>query len=325
MRHDFGKVVIERPRSGFIRKFGQVRNRRDLTKDKLRRLVATGVSAANDDLEDVCEAFELGGIEQTSKIYGWEAKELTDLLGPVTGYLHSKVGCLWDDVWSEVCSRLRGSEPVEHVRDHVIGFVEMVGGRNPRITEENVAFGDYFYVDKEGRLQRQIKRKFPKSERLYIDDMTFVRAAGERFWRFSDYEVHASKLSRKLVLESRSDHEQRISRTENFRLLVAEDGQEFVFLNHDWFAFAYKRVQDLHLDAGHGVKTALTLDYAKQKYVPMMADGERFVTYQYYSLMGGLKSKTVLASDLPEKPIRYKLHQANHAELKKAGLLGVAA
>lgn len=54
-----------------------------------------------------------------------ESKEFTDVLGPLYGYLLSKVGQPWNDVYSEICKNLKHSSLQQsHIRDHIDDFVE---------------------------------------------------------------------------------------------------------------------------------------------------------------------------------------------------------
>lgn len=52
------------------------------------------------------------------------SKELTDLLAPIRGWARKSIGRLYDDVWSELCSNLRGgSTMIQHVKDHAREFI----------------------------------------------------------------------------------------------------------------------------------------------------------------------------------------------------------
>ena len=84
MRSDMAKVVTERPRRGHgnpSKKWG-----RRLRKHEY-------------DAED--HGPTRAAIARRHQ-YGWNAKEFSDLLGPLRRYLHKQVGRPWDKVWSEI-------------------------------------------------------------------------------------------------------------------------------------------------------------------------------------------------------------------------------
>jgi hypothetical protein len=111
MRHDMGRVVIERPRWGShakspkIRQFGG-RINEDGDYDGLTRLPSS-----------------------REKIYGYapkiQDKDFTDVLGPLRGYLNKNVGRPWDKVFSEATRCLKsGGWGVRHVFSiHLLGDV----------------------------------------------------------------------------------------------------------------------------------------------------------------------------------------------------------
>jgi len=84
MRKDMAKVVTEGPRRGH----GNSSNKwgRRLTRDEYS-LDDHGASRAP---------------IARRRQYGWDAKEFSDLLGPLRRYLRKQVGRPWDKVWSEI-------------------------------------------------------------------------------------------------------------------------------------------------------------------------------------------------------------------------------
>jgi hypothetical protein len=53
-------------------------------------------------------------------------KSFNEHLSPLERFIRSKVGFLWDDVWSELCSGLSANSTTKkHVRDHVFDYVEV--------------------------------------------------------------------------------------------------------------------------------------------------------------------------------------------------------
>ena len=112
MRPDFAKVVTEVPRSGSQRK-----NR----KTRFRLTANTYRADVHDDLpvrEKMCRRNREGDD------WGW--KEPANLLGPIYGFLRSRVGQLWDNVYSEIRSVISSDapEPARHVLEvHIKGEV----------------------------------------------------------------------------------------------------------------------------------------------------------------------------------------------------------
>jgi hypothetical protein len=57
--------------------------------------------------------------------YGWNAKEFSDLLGPLRRYLRRQVGRPWDKVWSEITRTLDNrSLSGRHIINHILWDVE---------------------------------------------------------------------------------------------------------------------------------------------------------------------------------------------------------
>jgi hypothetical protein len=61
--------------------------------------------------------------------YGWNAKEFSDVLGPLRRYLRKQVGRPWDHVWSEMTHTLDNRSPTgQHIFDHIRWEVEQKPG-----------------------------------------------------------------------------------------------------------------------------------------------------------------------------------------------------
>jgi hypothetical protein len=107
MRSDMAKVVTERPRRGHgnpSKKWG-----RQLRKNEY-------------DAED--HGPKRAPIARRNQ-YGWNAKEFSDLLGPLRRYLRKQVGRPWDKVWSEITRNLdTRSLAGQHIFDHIKWEVE---------------------------------------------------------------------------------------------------------------------------------------------------------------------------------------------------------
>ena len=107
MRSDMAKVVTERPRRGhgnWSKKWG-----RRLGKNEY-------------DAED--HGPKRAPIARRHQ-YGWNAKEFSDLLGPLRRYLRTQVGRPWNKVWSEMTRNLDSrSLSGQHIFDHIHWEVE---------------------------------------------------------------------------------------------------------------------------------------------------------------------------------------------------------
>lgn len=107
MRRDMAKVVTEAPRRGHgnpSKKWG-----RRLKKDEY------------DSDDHGPRRAPIAAHRQ----YGWNAKEFSDVLGPLRRYLRKQVGRPWDKVWSEITHALDSrSLTGQHIFDHIRWEVE---------------------------------------------------------------------------------------------------------------------------------------------------------------------------------------------------------
>ena len=110
MRSDMSQVLIERPRS-----------QSDWPSRKWAKRIPVS-------LDPDCEyEHEIIGKIKSSRRwqYGYDCKNSTDLLGPLKGYLRSKVGQPWDKVYSEVCVNLDKRKTTgAHVFTHLWQYVD---------------------------------------------------------------------------------------------------------------------------------------------------------------------------------------------------------
>ena len=105
MRDDMNKVVIERTRYG-----GKGGSRKTYDKASLPR-EKRSFKGVDVDLRPKRES-----MRKKHRVNG-DAKEFSDLLGPLEGYLFSKVGEPWNDVWSDICSVLKGNSlQADHIK-----------------------------------------------------------------------------------------------------------------------------------------------------------------------------------------------------------------
>ena len=106
MRRDMAKVVTEAPRGGHAnpsKKWGR----------RLRR----------DEYDGDDHGPSRAPVARRRQ-YGWHAKELSDVLGPLRRYLRKQVGRPWNHVWSEITRTLdlrsvAGQRIFDHIRSEV--------------------------------------------------------------------------------------------------------------------------------------------------------------------------------------------------------------
>jgi hypothetical protein len=107
MRRDMAKVVTERPRRGHGNR-----------SKKWGRRLGKNEYAAED------HGPTRAPIARHHQ-YGWNAKEFSDLLGPLRRYLRKQVGRPWDKVWSEIAHTLDSrSLTGQHIIHHIWWEVE---------------------------------------------------------------------------------------------------------------------------------------------------------------------------------------------------------
>jgi len=108
MRKDMAKVVTEAPRRGHANRSSKWGRR--LCKDEYA-LDDHGATRAP---------------VSRHRQYGWNAKEFSDSLGPLRGYLRKQIGRPWDNVWSEIANTLDSrSLTGQHIFDHIRWEVEL--------------------------------------------------------------------------------------------------------------------------------------------------------------------------------------------------------
>jgi hypothetical protein len=133
MRADMSKVVIERPRSG-----GKCTTRGTYAVDRGYRSKSGWYEPVDeDDLDvDLDDHFPRGmSLRKVHKIRG-DWKEFSDLLGPLEGFLRSRCGRKWDNVYSEISEHLnRDSTTHAHIYQHLYQFVDVktVAGENGEV------------------------------------------------------------------------------------------------------------------------------------------------------------------------------------------------
>ena len=113
MREDMFKVIVERPRL-FRRRALRIKSRYDRLPDRTK----VGMKRAAQEQR------------------GW-TKGLNENLAPLRRYLWKQRGRAWDDVYSEICSRLDTRSTVkQHVRDHLEDLIVLNDLENLRRIEE---------------------------------------------------------------------------------------------------------------------------------------------------------------------------------------------
>ena len=162
MRNDMAKVVTEAPRRGHSNRSAKWGRR--LCKDEY----------AHDD-----HGANRAPVSRHRQ-YGWNAKEFSDSLGPLRGYLRKQVGRPWDKVWSEITATLDSrSLTGQHIFDHIRWEVELDAwfGNDGRVYHKRrwgtVASVSGLYVHPVTRLLARTPER-----RSAFDFGAFQRAAG---------------------------------------------------------------------------------------------------------------------------------------------------
>lgn len=203
MRKDMAKVVIEAPRRGHAspsRKWG-----RRLTKDEY----ALDDHGAN------------RGPTSRRRQYGWNAKEFSDVLGPLRRYLRKQVGRPWDNVWSEITHTLDSrSLTGQHIFDHIRWEVEQEA-----------------WIGDDGRLYQ--KRRLGTIELvngLYVHPLNrLLCCRPERRWASRDAEfLHAQVALRVFGILSSTAQDIRRYRVDGARVWERRES--------GWFVHTYRHV-----------------------------------------------------------------------------------
>jgi len=149
MRNDMAKVVTERPRRGHgnpSKKWGRRLRRDEYDADDhgpARARIARGHQ------------------------YSWQAKEFSDLLGPLRRYLRKQVGRPWDKVWSEITRNLDSrSLTGQHIFNHIRWDVEQHAWTGP-----------------DGRLYHSRRSSPAPIGGLYVDPTTRLLRYARESWR----------------------------------------------------------------------------------------------------------------------------------------------
>lgn len=149
MRDDFAKVLVERPRHGHHRSFGEQRHRKDFKDDELY----------------------YGGRESMKKRYDsyTDRKSFNEHLNPLRGWLRSVLGKQWDKSYSELRKNFDARSTINnHILEHLWDYVEThafvengktmchvqyVYDSSARIVPIKQCSKDYFVCPKDGTLK----------------------------------------------------------------------------------------------------------------------------------------------------------------------------
>lgn len=180
MRHDMGKVVIERPRRGS----------KTANSAKARHY---GKFTRDDDGIDY-DGFTRFPVSRKQEGYNKRIgyKSFSDLLGPLNKYLASSCGRPWDDVYSEIATVLgrSGSEGIRHIKDsHIDVETCTYRGKDGNIYSCNKhgvhEVIDGFYVEPETGILRNLGKKRYKYRRPADPDILAIED-GKRYHRIDD-------------------------------------------------------------------------------------------------------------------------------------------
>lgn len=176
MRRDMPEVIIERPR------YGSTKNA-SYGMRKGRRKAQNNIDAMN--LEEL-ENLPIKDNSQRRRKYRDKCKELNENLAPLFRFMVSKVGLLWDDVYSEIRENLNPNSPIQmHILDHLNWYfekVEKIDGElwtlPPYARKVKDLNDGSFYVDPDSGILMQAgtRRKNhwepPKAKYMVIDSAT---------------------------------------------------------------------------------------------------------------------------------------------------------
>jgi hypothetical protein len=116
MREDMDKVIVERPRYGSSNsyRFSRARSKSGWKKDPESAPTREGMKRYYDSWDD--------------------RKELNENLNPLYRFLNAQAGRRWDDVYSEICERVKLNSAIQrHILQHVFDLVAtkvvMVNGK----------------------------------------------------------------------------------------------------------------------------------------------------------------------------------------------------
>jgi len=168
--HRLSEIVIERPRNGMRISLKKLKG----YKKQLHKLTE---EASQDGLLNPYL------IKTRNK-----SKYLSDHLGPLRRFLQSKVGQPWNDVYSELCQRLKtntmaGQHVIGHIWDYVERHVEIIDGSLYRKSYQGYqspldkSYRDRFYIHPQTRvlcaiekIPRKQKQKQQPTDIVIIDD-----------------------------------------------------------------------------------------------------------------------------------------------------------
>ncbi|BAT55834.1 hypothetical protein NOS3756_48280 [Nostoc sp. NIES-3756] len=168
--HRLSEIVIERPRHGM-------------------RISLKKLKGFKKQLHKLTEEASQDGLLSPYLIKPRnKSKYLADHLGPLRRFLRSKVGQPWNDIYSELCQRLKtntmtGQHVIGHLWDFVERDVEIIDGQVYHKTRHNyrnrlvASCRDGFYIHPETgilcaveKVPRKCKRKQEQTDILIIDD-----------------------------------------------------------------------------------------------------------------------------------------------------------
>lgn len=163
MRDDFAKLLVERPRYGHERSYGEHRH------DKSHK-----------DLE-----LYFGGRESMKKRYDsyGDRKQFNENLNPLKGWLRSAIGKQWDKSYSELREKFDARSTInQHILEHLWDYIETHAfvidgkvmchvryayGSEDRIVPIKQGHKDYYVCPKDGTLKvsNRVPRKAQKQAR----------------------------------------------------------------------------------------------------------------------------------------------------------------
>lgn len=182
MRDDFAKVLVERPRRGSSRSFGEQRHRKDFKDSEMY----------------------FGGRESMKKRYdSWsDRKSFNEHLNPLKGWLRSVVGKQWDKSYSELRAKFDARSTInQHILEHLWDYVEThafveagktmchvryMYGADSRVVPIKQCHKDYYVCPKDGTLK--IVNKIPKRAVRNAREIARAEAEAKIFRAVNDHQ-----------------------------------------------------------------------------------------------------------------------------------------
>jgi hypothetical protein len=297
MRKDMFKVIVEKERWNSQEKFDNKTSRKYLNSFKPN----SNNKEDWDEWEDENRLSHLPKKVTGSKPQGWNRKELNENLNPLKGFINSRVGQKWDDVWSEICQEINSNSTVQkHVLDHAKDYVET-----------------NCYYDNQNRVWTNTS-----SGPMLVSPVTYYKYSSKHY-----VEPETGILRKVQIIHNKKKKEKPIDRVE------IGNNQQLHKINGIWYCVTLKEFPKYPLtsDSGYGYQLinnyGLINDVLLNKTLYSLSKNKRLIekTYGYNVKIVDSKNQVTISFLLnngPNKGLVYAAHkkQLNKKDLKKYNL-----